>query len=51
MYKTIKRGHLLPCMKLKYVQLKVASNAVLFNNKKNHTKQFTLTLLTLDQQN
>lgn len=44
MYKTIKREHLLPCMKLKYVQLKIASNAVLFNNKKTHTKQFTLTL-------
>lgn len=34
MYKTIKREHLLPCMKLKYVQLKIASNAVLFKNKK-----------------
>lgn len=47
MYKTIKREHLLPCMKLMYVQLKIASNAVLFNNKKNPHKAIYINTLNI----
>lgn len=47
MYKTIKREHLLPCTKFTYVQLKIASNAVLFKKKKRTHKAIYINTLNI----